>query len=153
MPLFLVQHGKSLAKTEDPQQGLSPEGIAGVERISAVARNYHVLVSQIRHSGKTRAKQTAEIFASALAPPGGIAESAGLNPLDDVSAIAASIDSSRNVMLVGHLPFMERLTSYLITGSIERPVFRFQNGGIVCLDENPDTQSWVMKWTLMPYIG
>lgn len=55
-------------------------------------------------------------------------------------------------MLVGHLPFMERLTAYLITGSIERPVFRFQNGGIVCLDETPDKQSWVIKWSLMPHI-
>jgi len=47
----------------------------------------------------------------------------------------------------------ERLTAYLITGSIERPVFRFQNGGIVCLGEIPDTQSWVINRTLMPHIG
>jgi len=100
-----------------------------------------------------RARQTAEIFDKALSPPGGGVESAGLNPLDDVTAIAASIDKSKDVMLVGHLPFMEHLTSYLITGSIERPVFRFQNGGIVCLDENPDSQSWVIKWTLLPHIG
>jgi len=88
-----------------------------------------------------------------MAPPGGVVESAGLNPLDDVTAMAASIEKRKDVMLVGHLPFMERLTSWLITGSIEPPVFRFQNGGIVCLDETPDTQAWVIKWTLMPHIG
>ena len=48
---------------------------------------------------------------------------------------------------------MERLTAYLITGSMERPVFKFQNSGIVCLDKVPDTESWVIKWTLMPHIG
>ena len=153
MALFLVQHGKSLPKAQDPQQGLSKEGIAEVERIAAVAKGYHIPVSQIMHSGKTRARQTAQIFAAALAPPGGVVESAGLNPLDDVTAAAASIDTRKEVMLVGHLPFMERLTSWLITGSIERPVFRFQNGGIVCLDTIADPQAWVIKWTLMPHIG
>jgi len=153
MALFLVQHGKSLPKTQDPQQGLLKEGIAEVERIAAAAQGYRIFVSQIMHSGKTRARQTAQIFAAALAPPGGVVESAGLNPLDDVTAMAASIEKRKDVMLVGHLPFMERLTSWLITGSTERPVFRFQNGGIVCLDEIPDTQGWVIKWTLMPHIG
>jgi phosphohistidine phosphatase len=56
-------------------------------------------------------------------------------------------------MLVGHLPFMERMTSFLITGSMEMPVFKFQNSGIVCLDKYPATPFWVIKWTLMPNIG
>jgi phosphohistidine phosphatase len=56
-------------------------------------------------------------------------------------------------MLVGHLPFMERLTSYLITGSIDIPVFKFQNGGIVCMDKDPDSRSWLIRWALMPKIG
>ena len=153
MALLLVQHGKSLSKTEDPQQGLSREGFAETERIAAVAKGYQVSVSQIRHSGKARARQTAEIFAAALNPPEGIVESAGLNPLDDVTAAAASLDNRKNVMLVGHLPFMERLVSWLITASIDHPVFKFQNGGIVCLDQVPDTKSWIIKWTLMPHIG
>lgn len=152
MALFLAQHGKCLPKTEDPDQGLSQEGAAEVERIASVAKGYHVRVSQIRHSGKTRAKQTAKIFASALNPAGGVSQSPGLNPLDDVTAVAASIDSGEDLMLVGHLPFMERLTAYLTTGSIARPVFKFQNGGIVCLDEHPETQSWIIKWALMPNI-
>jgi phosphohistidine phosphatase len=56
-------------------------------------------------------------------------------------------------MLVGHLPFMDRMASYLVTGSTNRPVFKFQNSGIVCLHKNPDTDSWVIVWTLMPNIG
>ena len=57
-----------------------------------------------------------------------------------------------NLMLVGHLPFMERLTSHLITGSSENLVFKFQNGGIVCLDQDPGTDTWFIKWALMPNI-
>ncbi len=153
MALFLVQHGKSLPKDKDPQKGLSQEGIAETERIAKVAKGYAVPVSKIIHSGKTRARQTAEIFETALKPSNGIHESSGLNPLDDVTVFADSIDSTEDVMLVGHLPFMERLTAYLITGSSKKPVFKFQNSGIVCLDTDPGTESWVIKWTLMPYIG
>jgi phosphohistidine phosphatase len=153
MALFLVQHGKSLPKDKDPKKGLSQEGIAETERIAQVAKGYAVGVSKITHSGKTRARQTAEIFEEALKPPGGIHESSGLSPLDDVTVFADTIDSTKDVMLVGHLPFMERLTAYLITGSSEKPVFKFQNSGIVCLDTDPAIESWVIKWTLMPHIG
>ncbi len=153
MALFLVQHGQSLPKDKDPNKGLSEAGIHETERIAQVAKGYGVHVSSIAHSGKTRARQTAEIFEAALKPSGGIHESSGLSPLDDVTVFADTADSTKDVMLVGHLPFMERLTAYLITGSIEGPVFKFQNSGIVCLDKFPDTLSWVIKWALMPHIG
>jgi phosphohistidine phosphatase len=153
MSLYLVQHGKSLAKSVDPDQGLSEEGVAETKRIADVAQGYGVKVEQIKHSGKTRARKTAEIFASALNPGGGTEEVSGLKPLDDVAAFTAVIRPDDDTMLVGHLPFMERLTAYLITGSADRPVFKFQNSGIVCLDKDPDTGSWLIVWTLMPKIG
>ena len=153
MALYLIQHGKSLPKDQDPDQGLSEDGTAETERIASLAQDCGVRVSQIRHSVKTRARQTAEILAGALKPQNDIQEINGIKPMDDVAACAAKIDPDENVMLVGHLPFMERITSYLITGSIDQPVIKFQNSGIVCLDKDPETQAWVIKWTLMPNIG
>ena len=152
MTLYLVQHGQSLAKDVDPDQGLSEKGVAETERIAEVAKNYHIKVGQIMHSVKTRARKTADIFASALNPTGGVKEVEGLKPMDDVAAFAASINPDTNTMLVGHLPFMERMTAYLVTGSIDKPVFKFQNSGIVCLDQDPETKSWVIVWSLMPNI-
>ena len=153
MALYLIQHGKSLSKEQDPDQGLSAEGIAETERIANQAKDDGVTVSQIRHSVKTRARQTAEIFAGALNPKQGMREVSGIKPLDDAAAYAANIDPVENVMLVGHLPFMERLTSFLIIGSIDKPVFKFQNSGIVCLDKDPEAQAWTIRWALMPKIG
>ena len=153
MALYLIQHGKSLSKDQDPDQGLSAEGIAETERMAKLAKDYDVAVSQIRHSVKTRARQTAEIFAGALNPKQGIQEVSGIKPLDDVAAYAADIDPAADIMLVGHLPFMERMTAFLITGSIDKPVFKFQNSGIVCLDKDPEAQAWVIQWALMPNIG
>ena len=152
MALYLVQHGQSLPKDVDPDQGLSEKGVAETERIAGVAQNYHVNVGRIWHSVKTRARKTAEIFASALNPPESVQEVQGLKPMDDVAAFAASIKPDTNTMLVGHLPFMERMAAYLVTGSIDKPVFKFQNSGIVCLDQDPETKSWVIIWALMPHI-
>jgi len=139
MALYLVQHGKSLPKDVDPDQALS--------------RGYQVKVSLIRQSGKKRARQTAEILAEALNPAGGVAEVSGLKPLDEVAAAAAELDAAANTMLVGHLPFMERMAAFLVTGSADKPIFKFQNSGIVCLKKDPVSDSWVIAWTLMPNIG
>ena len=153
MSLYLVQHGKSLPKDVDPEKGLSEEGQSEVEMIAAVARGYGVPVSAVSHSGKKRARQTAEIFATALEAKDRVTERSGIDPMDDVTAVAASLSAEENQMLVGHLPFMERLAAYLITGSIDKPVFKFQNGGIVCLDQDPETGHWFIRWTLMPNIS
>ena len=152
MALFLVQHGKNLTKEIDADRPLSDEGRETVERIAKTAANYKVSVSYIKHSGKIRAKQTAEIMASFLKPKTGVQESSGLNPMDPVEDLAGSLTGEEEMMLVGHLPFMERLVSYLITGSIEKTVIKFQNGGIVCLDKDRENETWHIKWTLMPEI-
>jgi len=153
MTLYLVQHGQSLPKDVDPDQGLSRTGVAETERIAGVAKGYQVNVGRIMHSVKTRARKTADVFASALNPTGGVKEVEGLKPMDDVAAFAATLSPDTNIMLVGHLPFMERMTSYLVTGSVDQPVFKFQNSGIVCLDQDPETKSWIIIWTLMPHIA
>ena len=153
MALFLVQHGKSLPKEVDPEQGLSGEGRAETEEIVAVAREHGVRIALIVQSGKKRAAQTAEIFASALQPAGGLQKGDGLNPLDDVASLAEKIDASEDLMLIGHLPFMEKLASFLITGAADKPVIRFQNSGIVCLDKDAGADHWTIRWTLFPGIG
>jgi phosphohistidine phosphatase len=153
MALYLVQHGQCHSKDVDPDKGLTEEGRATATRIADVAKGYGVPVNGILHSGKKRARQTAEIFEAALTPPEGLHAKSGLGPLDDVTALAGLIDSKDNLMLVGHLPFMSRLCSWLVTGDPEMPVFQFQNAGIVCLKRLPDTNSWIIAWTLMPAIG
>ncbi len=153
MALYLVQHGQCHPKDVDPAKGLTEAGRATVARIAGVAKGYNVPVACILHSGKKRARETAEILAEALAPAEGLHAKSGLNPLDDVTALAGLIDSKENLMLVGHLPSMARLCSWLVTGDPEASVFQFQNGGIVCLKPQPETAGWSIAWALMPEIG
>ncbi|MBT3311544.1 MAG: phosphohistidine phosphatase SixA [Desulfobacterales bacterium] len=153
MALLLVQHGKCLSKEEDLERSLSEEGVDDVCRIADVAEAYEVYVPRIVHSGKKRSRETAKMFAAVLTPSDGIDEIEGINPMDNVSDFAETIDPNEDLMIVGHLPFLDRLTSFLITGSVDKSVFKFQNGGIVCLIKEPENDSWVIKWALMPDIG
>ncbi len=152
MALFLVRHGRSLSKDIDPDQGLSKEGILEVKQIANAVKHYGIHVSRIEHSGKKRAQQTADIFASVLNPKNGVQERSGLKPMDDVISLANEISSKDNLMLVGHLPFMSKLASYLMTGSTDTPVFGFQNSGTLCMDQDTDTRTWIIKWALIPHI-
>ena len=153
MALYLVQHGKSLPKDVDPQQGISQEGRADVDRIAAVSYSYGIRVAKIVHSGKLRALQTAEIIATVFDISDKMTARNGLKPLDDVAVFAATVKPEDDLMVVGHLPFMEKLTAYLVVGDKEKTVFKFQNGGIVCLDKGVENRTWYIKWTLMPMIG
>jgi phosphohistidine phosphatase len=149
MALYLVQHGRSLPKEIDPDQGLSPEGIADTKHTARLSKDLGLKIDGILQSGKTRARQTAEIMAAALLPPGGIKQASGLNPLDDV-APWSSLKPGSDLMLVGHLPFMGRLAALLVTGSPDNQVIAFQNSGIVCLDRGETSENWVIRWALVP---
>jgi len=151
MAIFLVQHGISLTKNQDPEKGLSEKGRFDTLKIAEVAKSYKIPVSKIVHSGKKRAAQTAVIFNETLEIKNPCEQIDKLNPLDDVKVFSNGIESLSNVMVVGHLPFMEKLVSYLTTNSEDLRVYKFQNSGIVCLDYEDGT--WFIKWTLNPNIS
>jgi len=151
MALFLVQHGLSLSKDKDPEKGLSDAGKEDTRRIADVAKTYAISVAKIVPSGKKRAAQTGVIFQDALQPKSGIAEISGINPMDDVKAFGDTIDPAANLMVVGHLPFMEKLVSYLTAGLEDKRIYKFQNSGVVCLDR--EDNGWFIKWTLNPNIS
>ncbi len=153
MAIYLVQHGISVSKEVDPYPGLSEQGRHDVQLIANVAASYNILPDQINHSGKKRARETAAIFKKTLNVQKDIIQKKGIKPLDDVISFAQSLDGNKNLMIVGHLPFLERLTAFLTCRNPDVTVFKFQNGGIVCLDQLPNSYGWVIKWALMPSIS
>jgi len=150
MTLYLVQHGQCLDKETDPNRSLSEEGKATIIQIAETAANSGIAVSTIYHSGKLRALQTAELLSEYL-KIAQVDSASGLSPLDSVKGFADDFQFTDNTMIVGHLPFMERLCSYLMTGNQELTIVKFQNAGIVCLDQD-ETNHWYLKWTIMPVI-
>ena len=150
MALFLVQHGKSFDKDVDPERHLSPDGIDETGTIAQMARKNGIVPKKILHSGKKRARQTADIFAEIL-DVSKLEKGEGLGALDDVGKYAKKIKNKDQVMLVGHLPFIEKLASFLITGKQEPKVVQFQNSGIVCLDS--EDGHWFVSWTIQPVLS
>jgi phosphohistidine phosphatase len=149
MELYLVQHGEAKSKAEDPQRPLTELGREEVQQVAAFAARAGLEVSQIRHSGKRRAEETASILAEHLAPAEGVLAIPGLAPMDDVRPIAKALrKETAPLMLVGHLPFMDRLAGMLVTGDPDRSAVRFRMGGIVCLQGAGD--DWAVKWAVTP---
>jgi phosphohistidine phosphatase len=111
-------------------------------------------LAEIRHSGKTRAEQTAAMFAETLKLARGVQAVAGLNPLDDVQLVADSLGAETErprtepLILVGHLPFMSRLAGLLVNGDPESEAALFSNSGIVCLLQ--EGGRWRFLWQLNP---
>ncbi|MCP3924009.1 MAG: phosphohistidine phosphatase SixA [Desulfobacterales bacterium] len=147
MNIYIVQHGLS-EKDGSGKKVLTIEGIEKVELIAGVAAGYGVKIDKIIHSGKIRAKQTAELISKKFNNVN-IVEENDLNPNDDVELFKSKIEA--NLMIVGHLPYLNRLVSYLVTGNIDKKIFDLQNGGILCL--NKDEDGWVIKWGFMPNIS
>ena len=83
-------------------------------------------------------------------PPSGIKEIPGLNPKDDVRSFTKNLSKVNNVMYVGHLPFMEKLVSLLVTGDENKKVIAFQNAGIIKLQYLEEEKHWVIAGALLP---
>ncbi len=119
MKVFLVRHGKAEAVEIDPEKGLSQDGRKGVGQLANLLREEEV--DRIFHSGKLRAEQTAEILAEGLGLESPMMKT-GLKPNDDAQAIADDLEfEDENVMLVGHLPFVDVLANLLLPGNDKDP--------------------------------
>ncbi|QJA06600.1 phosphohistidine phosphatase SixA [Thermosulfurimonas marina] len=146
MRLYLVQHGKSLSEAEDPRRPLSPEGREETQRMADWLRELGIRVPEIWHSTKLRARETAEILAEALGAR--TVEKEGLAPLDDPLPVAEVLkDRAEDLLIAGHLPFLSRLTSLLLTGDPEKEVVKFRFSGCLALLRE---DFWRMDWFLKP---
>ncbi len=153
MKLYLVQHGEALAKAVDPDRPLSERGRADVGRLAGFLERAGVRAARVIHSGKARARQTADLLARAMAPAGVGEVHAGLGPNDPPDAFAAEARAwSDDVVVVGHLPFMGKLAARLVTGRDEVDAVAFQPGAMVCLEraEGAEGAAWTIAWMLCP---
>ena len=149
MELYLVQHGEAKPEAEDPERPLTERGEETVLQMAAWAVQIGVRVTQIRHSGKRRAEQTAALLAERLKPSMGVVAAEGLKPNDEPRPVVEALQTEHeSLMIVGHLPFLSRLASLLVVGNPEAGVIRFQQAGIVCLSQ--EDGRWSVKWVMPP---
>jgi len=144
--VYLVQHGKATSEAENPARPLTDEGRSEVQQVAAIVARPNLKVSTIYHSGKLRARETAELFARALGVTS-VREIEGLSPLEEPARVQALIaQADHPVMLVGHLPHLSKLVSALV--GTDREVVTFQMGGVVALVQAES--GWQIAWMLTP---
>ena len=131
--IYLVHHAHAVGPDEDPQRPLSGAGRMHADTLAARAAGRGVKPAAIWHSGKLRARQTAEALLRSCNPLAEFAAIRGLQPTDPPGWTKDRLTGeTREVMLVGHMPNLPRLLTLLTTGG-ESPLLEYPQHGLVAL--------------------
>jgi phosphohistidine phosphatase len=150
MHVYLVQHGESKSEEEDPQRRLTDKGIGEVQKVANFLHPLKLAVDAIWHSGKARAEQTGELLAEAVGARDRVVQREGLGPKDKVATTKEALQQAGDdVMIVGHLPFLDKLVAVLVTGSEENEIVEFRFGSVVCIERRDDGK-WKVAWMVRP---
>ncbi len=148
--VYLVHHGQAAAPDVDHQRKLTAAGLEHVARLASDAALRGVKPAVIWHSGKARARQTAEAFWRACNPLAEFAAVRGLQPDDPPDWMRDRISSEgRDVMLVGHMPNLPKLLGQLTTPGSQTTLPRFPLHGLVALIGQQ--AKWVEQFQLGPF--
>ena len=153
MIAYLVQHADALSQEENPERPLSVKGQADIRKVAAfISEHQKIIVNSIVHSGKTRARQTAEVLAEFINSQRGVTSEEGLEPLANPILLVNRLNSTKeDIMVVGHLPHLSKLASLLLCQAETKNIVTFQMGGVLCL-ERVDEGSWSILWMVVPQL-
>ena len=103
----------------------------------------------IWHSGKLRARQTAEAWLRLVSPFATFTAVRGFQPDDDPEIVdSALLGENRDVVLASHMPFLPALLHRLTTGRRDRLSAPFPLNGCVALERAGEL--WQQQWTVAP---
>jgi len=150
MKLYIMRHGKAAAAQQGQDQILTPDGHAAIENLADMLGRQGIRVERILHSGKTRARQTAEIMASRVSDYIIPEVHPHIKPNDNPQAL---IDDIRHwhsdTLVVSHLPFIPALLPLLTSATSGHSAISFEPGTIICL--SPDNDDWQIEWVESPH--
>lgn len=144
MTVFLVHHADAVGPEINPQRPLSERGAASAERTAAKAARFGAHPDVVWHSGKLRARQTAERFWRACNALAEMSATKDLQPDDPPSWMVDRLRGEpRNIMIVGHYPHLPRLLSMLLGADASMPLH-----GVVALASSDEGETWTEVWRL-----
>ncbi len=112
--ILLVHHGDAIGPDIEPMRPLSEPGRAASARLAAAAAARGVSPDIVWHSGKFRARETAELFWRACNPLAIFSLARGLQPTDPPGRLLEQLKGDgRSMILVGHMPHLGRLLRVL----------------------------------------
>ena len=128
-------------------QPLSSVGRAATERLALAAAHRGAQPDAIWHSGKLRARQTAELLWQACNPRASCSAEHGLQPGDSPRWMRDQLSGeTRSILIVGHMPSLTRLLASLLGEPDGSPSVQFPQHGCVALDA--DGNAWREVWRI-----
>src|SRR3954470_24781131 len=147
MRVYLVHHGVAVGPEEDPRRPLSAVGLANAARVAAKAAALGARPDVVWHSGKLRAKQTAQEFWRACNALAEFSASRDLQPDDPPEWIRDRLRAEpRDVLIAGHFPHLPRLLELLLRANAAAEQFPLH--GVVALGSQDEGESWNLLWRL-----
>ena len=147
MHVFLVHHGEAVGPDIDARRPLSESGRADVVRIAAQAAAQGATPAVVWHSGKLRAKETAQEFWRACNALAEFAATRDLQPDDPPQWMRDRLRGEpRDVLIAGHFPHLPRLLSLLVSGG--EAGADFPPHGIVALVTEDAGETWREAWRI-----
>jgi phosphohistidine phosphatase len=148
MHLYLAHHGDAVGPDVDPRRPLSARGEAAVARaaLDAAARGMRPAV--VWHSGKLRARQTAEAFWRACNALAELSATRDLQPGDPPLWMRDRLRAEpRDILIAGHFPHLPRLLA-LLHDDAEGSAAEFPLHGVVALVTHDEGATWKELWRI-----
>ena len=142
-----MHHGVAVGPEEDARRPLSHVGIAGAARVAARAAALGAKPAVVWHSGKLRAKQTAQEIWRACNALAEFSASRDLQPDDPPQWMRDRLRAeTRDIAIAGHFPHLPRLLALLVTGG--EAGTDFPPHGIVALETDDEGATWREVWRI-----
>jgi phosphohistidine phosphatase len=144
LKLFLVHHADAVGSDVDTRRPLSEAGSAHAVRVAAAAAARGARPEIVWHSGKLRARQTAQEFWRACNALAEFNAAADLQPNDRPERIRDRLRGEpRDVLIAGHFPHLPRLLALLLNAEAS-----FPQHGVVALESDEDGETWRELWRI-----
>ena len=151
MVVYLVHHGDAVGPDVDPRRPLSEQGRERVVHLAAeaAARGAHPAV--VWHSGKLRARQTAEAYWRACNALATFSATRDLQPDDPPEWIRDRLRAeTRDILIAGHYPHLPRLLTLMLSTTDGADVPLFPQHGMVAVQTDDEGKIWREIWRLIP---
>ncbi len=141
MKLYILRHGDAGEagdpRYKDTERPLTAKGIQRTKQLAHVLREMEISMDVIVTSPLKRAQETAEIIARGLRIEKDLRVSDHLTPSGSMEELVHLVNTIRpapkNIMLVGHEPYLSGFISLLCTGGPGLPIV-FKKGALCRLD-------------------